>query len=159
MGPMRRFALAALLVLSTYATDAVAAAPDRLTQMFQWWNQAFRTPGGFSEDAFRKYFTDDAKLVIDGHVSADGVAAWARHFQRIQAGGGEVEIVVPFKTVFQSGDRIYTQHVIRSRRDGNSACLLAAGHAVLRNDKIALVNLVRTRLEPGSDAFDASCWR
>jgi hypothetical protein len=37
--------------------------------------------------------------------------------------------------------------------------LLAAGHAVLRNDKIALVNLVRTKLEAGSDAFDASCWR
>ncbi|MDB5367799.1 MAG: hypothetical protein JWM77_3726 [Rhodospirillales bacterium] len=37
-----------------------------------------------------------------------------------------------------------------------ATCLLAAGHAVLRNDKIALVNLVRTKLEAGSDAFDAA---
>jgi hypothetical protein len=149
--------LASMPLLS--AAPASAAKLDRLSQMFQWWDQAFRTPGAFTEDAFRAYFTEDAKLVIDGKVSADGVAAWARHFQRIQAGGGEVEIVVPFKTVFQSGNRIYTQHIIRSRRDGTATCLLAAGHAELRNDKIALVSLVRTKLEPGSEAFDPACWR
>ena len=55
--------------------------------------------------------------------------------------------------------RSYTQHVIRSRRNDETAGMLAAGHAVLRNDKIELVNLLRTKLEPGSDAFDASCWR
>ncbi len=122
---MKRFALAGLLLVSLSA-NAAEAKLDRLSQMFVWWDQAFKTPGAFTEDAFRKYFTEDAKLILEGKVSASGVAAWAKHFQAIQSKGGEVEIVVPFKTEFQSGNWIYTQHIINSRRDGKTGCTLAS---------------------------------
>lgn len=157
---MRNVAVILSVALSMSLSSAMAApAPDALSRMFDWWNGAFKTPGAYTPDAFRQHFTDDAALVIDGIEVTRGVAGWAEHFQRIQAGGGEVEIVVPFKDAFQSGDKIYSYHVIRSRRDGVTACMLAAGHAELRAGKIAVVSLVRAALTPEQAAREANCWK
>lgn len=156
---MKRLLAVLLLLASLPASAAEGKKLDRLSEMFVWWDQAYKTPGAFTEDAFRKYFTEDAKLILEGKVATSGIAGWAKHFQKIQSGGGQVEIVVPFKTYFQSGNWIYTQHIINSRRDGKVACVLAAGHAELRNNKIAVVNLVRVPLDPASEAYDPACWR
>lgn len=123
------------------------AADDPLSRMFQWWNQAYKTPGAYVAEAFGRFFTPDGAIVIDGREIARGPAELAAHFQKIQAAGGEAEIVVPFREVFRAGDKIYTYHLIRTRRDGVAMCMLAAGHAVMRDEKIALVSLVRTRLD------------
>ena len=83
---------------------------DPVSRMFSWWNEAYKTPGAYTEEAFRIYFTDDAELIIDGRLVTRGVGGWAKHFQAIQAGGGEVEIVVPFKEVFRVENKVYTYH-------------------------------------------------
>ena len=67
-------------------------------------------------------------------------------------------IVVPFKTVFQQGDKIYCYHVIRSRRQGKASCSLAAGHAVVKRGKIASITLVRTVLDATKGPLDPECW-
>jgi hypothetical protein len=140
------------------AAPPVASQLDVLQRFFQWWNATFKVPGGYTAEGFGQWFTPDATLVLEGKEVIRGVDAWATHFQKIQAGGGDVEIVVPFKTVFQSGDRIYTYHVIRSRRDGQVACSLAAGHAELRGGKIATIVLVRSTLDPTKGPLDPECW-
>ncbi|MCZ8130559.1 MAG: hypothetical protein O9284_04580 [Steroidobacteraceae bacterium] len=163
------FALLALVALFpsgvTHAQAATAAAPtaaagpsDTLSRFFQWWNATFLVPGGYTAEGFSRWFTPDATLVIDGREIIRGVDGWASHFTRIQSGGGQVEIVVPFKQVFQAGDRIYTYHVIRSRRDGKASCMLAAGHAELRGDRIASIVLVRAALDPAKGPLDPQCW-
>jgi len=96
--------------------------------------------------------------VLEGKEIICGVDGWAKHFQRIQSGGGQVEIVVPFKRVFKQGDRIYTYHVIRSRRDGVVSCSLAAGHAEMRGGKISTIVLVRATLDPAKGPLDPDCW-
>lgn len=121
---------------------------DPVSRMFSWWNEAYKTPGAYTEEAFGIHFTDDAELIIDGRLVTRGLGGWAKHFQAIQAGGGEVEIVVPFKEVFQVGDKVYTYHLIRARRDDTAMRMLAAGHAILRDGKIASISLVRTVLDP-----------
>ncbi len=121
---------------------------DPVSRMFSWWNEAYKTPGAYTEKAFGIYFTDDAELVIDGRRVTLGLEGWAKHFQAIQAGGGEAEIVVPFKEVFQVGNKVYTYHLIRANRDGVAMRMLAAGHAILRDGKIASISLVRTVLDP-----------
>lgn len=126
--------------------------------MFIWWDEAFKTPGAYARENFARFFTDDATLVLEGQVVIDGIDEWVSHFQGIQSRGGEVEIVVPFKEVFEAGDRIYTYHVIRSRRGGKAACSLAAGHAELRDGKIASIVLVRSPLDPAEDTLDPQCW-
>jgi SnoaL-like domain len=120
---------------------------DPVSRMFSWFNEAYKTPGAYTEEAFGAHFTEDAELIIDGRLVTSGLVGWARHFQAIQADGGEVEIVVPFKEVFQVGDKVYTYHLIRAERDGVAMRMLAAGHAILRDGKIASISLVRTVLD------------
>lgn len=148
----------ALPVLAPAAIAAPVASDDPVSQMFVWWNEAFKTPGAFTPENFRKHFTEDATLVLEGKTVINGVEGWAKHFQKIQAGGGDVEIVVPFKDMFRVGDRVYTYHVIRSRRDGKTACSLAAGHGVIRDGKIASIVLVRSELDPAKGQTDPQCW-
>lgn len=131
---------------------------DALSRMFLWWNQAFKTPGAYTPENFSKHFTPDATLTLEGRTVINGVDQWATHFQKIQASGAEVEIVVPFKQVFQQGNMIYNYHVIRSRRNGKPSCALAAGHAELRDGKIASIVLVRHTLDPAKEPLDPQCW-
>ncbi|MBY8821435.1 hypothetical protein [Sphingomonas colocasiae] len=157
--PILACALAAAFGFAT-ASPAIAERPatDMLSQMFLWWNQAFKTPGAYTAKNFSKFFTPDATLVLEGRTVIRGVDQWATHFQKIQAGGGDVEIVVPFKEVFEKDGMIYNYHVIRSRRGGNTGCSLAAGHAVLRDGKIASIVLVRSELDPKKGPLDPQCW-
>lgn len=138
------------------STDAPAT--DMLSRMFTWWDGAFKTPGAFTEENFGRFFTPDATLTIGGRRVITGLAEWVSHFDGIQSRGGVVEIVVPFKKVFQVGDDIYTYHVIRARRDGRAECTLAAGHATLRDGKIASIVLVRSPMDEKDGPLDPQCW-
>lgn len=149
-------ACAAALLMTAPATAKVPT--DALSTMFLWWDQAFKTPGAFTRENFAQYFTPDATLTLEGRTVINGVDEWATHFQKIQASGGEVEIVVPFKQVFQQGSKIYTYHVIRSRRNGTVGCVLAAGHAEMRGTKIASITLVRMPMDPAKGPLDPQCW-
>ncbi|MGE4337189.1 MAG: hypothetical protein AB7E55_14595 [Pigmentiphaga sp.] len=149
--------LAALLLASPLQANAdTAVATDKLSGMFIWWNHAMKTPGGFTAAAFSNYFTDEAPLIIDGVEVMRGPAGWAERFQMIQGATEAVEIVVPFRYSFQKDDRIYTYHIIRSRAQGKVSCMLASGHAELRNGLISRVILVRAEIDPASDP---DCWK
>jgi hypothetical protein len=148
----------ALLCCSSLQAETVSSS-DPLSRMFVWWNDAYKKPGSYTVEAFRKHFTEDATLFLEGREVIHGVKEWSEHFQRIQAGGGDVEIVVPFKEVFREGNKIYTYHVIRSRREGKVECSLAAGHALIRDGRIASIVLVRSDLDLAKEPVDAGCWR
>jgi len=151
-------AVAAALLAAATPARAENPAIDMLSKMFIWWDQAFKTPGAYTADNFSKFFTSDATLVLEGRTVISGVDEWATHFQRIQASGAEVEIVVPFKEVLEKNGIIYTYHVIRSRRGGKASCSLAAGHATLRDGKISSIVLVRAALDPAKGPLDPQCW-
>lgn len=147
---------ASLAILAPQQQCKAATSPDKLSEMFIWWNGAMKTPGALTEQAFAKFFTADAPLVIDGKEVMRGPAGWADRFQKIQAATDAVEIVVPFRHVFQAGGQIYTYHIIRSRAQGRVSCMLAAGHADLKGGMISKVTLVRAEIDPASDP---DCWR
>lgn len=142
------------------AAPAAAAMPanDNLSKFFLWWNEAYKQPGAYTADNFRKHLTEDATLVLEGKTTINGVEQWATHFQKIQQGGGDVELVVPFKAVFSKGNMIYNYHVIRSRREGVTNCALAAGHAVVKGGKIASIVLVRADLDKAKGQTDPECY-
>src|SRR3954471_3319238 len=112
---MKRFLLtaAAAALLGSTPSHAAAPANDVVSRMFTWWNGAFKHSDGFNERAFARYYTPDATLTLNGETQVRGLAQWVEHFRKIQTSGREVEIVVPFKDVFQVGNRIFTYHVIR----------------------------------------------
>jgi hypothetical protein len=160
---LRAAAFAACVCLSvssgpSIATAGPVASNDTLSKFFVWWNKTYKVPGGYTAESFGQWFTPDATLVLEGKEIIRGLDGWAAHFQRIQSGGGQVEIVVPFKQMIQRGNVIYTYHVIRSRRDGKVACSLAAGHAELRGKKISTIVLVRSTLDPAKGPLDPQCW-
>lgn len=151
--------LACVIAMGLSAPAQAAPAPkDALSKMFIWWNAAYKTPGAYTPGNFAKHFTHDATLVLEGRTVINGVDEWATHFQNIQSGGGDVEIVVPFKEVFTKNGKIYNYHVIRSRRNGEVSCSLAAGHAILRRGKISSIVLVRHTLDPAKEPLDPQCW-
>jgi hypothetical protein len=155
---MKKPVALALSALAILQPVSAMAQSDVFSSMFAWWNTAFKTKEGFNAAAFRKYFTENATLTLEGHQAIRGIDNWVTHFRKIQASGAEVEIVVPFKTVFRQGDKIYTYHVIRSRRGGKASCTLAAGHAVVERGKIAAITLVRAPIDPAKGPLDPQCW-
>jgi hypothetical protein len=157
MKPIRTLPALWTLCLAICLVPVEGRAADALTNMFTWWNQAFKTPGAFTADAFRRYFTEDAAIVLNGKRSAKGIPALVEQFQRIQANSKSVEIVLPFREGFVSRNKIFTYHFIRSERDGRHECLRVMGYAVLRNGKIALVDLLRIPEDTASTAVDEAC--
>ena len=133
-----------------------SAATDKFSQLLAWLNQAMRTPGAYTSDAFAKRVTSDATLVVDGIELMRSPGGWASRFHTVQQLTDTIEIVLPARQVFQSGDRIYTYHILRLRAQGYVTCMLVAGHAELRGDLISKVTLVRAPIDP---ATDKDCWK
>lgn len=147
-------AAAATLLLSSVSQGAAEIGrSDPVSKMFSWWNQAIKSQDRLSPAEFKRYYTNDAVLRIDGVDVSKGVEDISRHFRAIGASGAQVVIEVPFEEVFTSGNRLFTEHLIYSNRNGVETCLLAAGHVELRANKISLVSLVRTKLPEDSELY------
>lgn len=154
----RQFALLLAASAGLCAPAVAADRPDVLSAMFAWWNDSMHRHVPFEEKGFARFFASDAVLRIDGVAVASGLGAVTAHFRAIQDSGAEVEIVLPFAGKMVSASRIYTYHVIRSRRNGKARCMLAAGHADLARGRIREISLVRTVVRPGSSPAAQSCW-
>lgn len=112
----------------------------------------------FNRSGFSRYFSDNAILELDGVAVATGIDNLTAHFKAIQDSGAQVEIVLPFVAEMSGKDRIYTYHVIRSRRGGAARCMLAAGHADLEHGRIRKISLVRSVIQPGGSPVARLCW-
>jgi ketosteroid isomerase-like protein len=137
-------ALALSLALVPAWAGEATAHHDVLIDMFVWWNSAYKRSGGFSEEAFARYFTPDAVLRVNGEDRCKGLAQWSSHFREIQANTEWVEIQLPFIDEFASpsGDRIFTHHLIKAREHGKESRERVMGYAVIRHGRIALINFV-----------------
>jgi len=121
---------------------AAGQGEDLLVAMFDWWNHAIRDPEGFTASAFRRYYTEDAAIVINGEERVRGIEAMVKHFRDIQQRVESVEIVLPFEEGFESGNRVFTYHLIRARENGMDRLSHVMGYAVIEDGKIALANFL-----------------
>jgi hypothetical protein len=143
-----------LLLLPWGLSAADGRHSDALTEMFVWWNAAYKHPDGFTTAAFGKYFTADAVLRVNGIDRCKGLAEWAAHFRDIQAHTEMVEIELPFIDEFESpgGDRIFTHHFVLAREHGKSGRARVMGYAAIANGKISLLNFVSLQDSDPSDS-------
>ncbi len=140
--------LGALLLLTPVAVPAESTRPgDVLIGMFEWWNEAYHDPDGFTPEAFARYFDDDAVMVINGNARGPGPVAIARHFRGIQAAIDEVEILLPFRERFDAGPRSFTYHYTRAEVDGQTRYSRVMGYALVRDGRIALIDFVNLPIE------------
>jgi hypothetical protein len=136
--------LALCFLLLPWNLCAAMGRHDALTDMFVWWNSAYKRPDGFTPAAFAHYFTPDAVLRVNGVDRCKGLAEWAEHFRKIQASTEMVEIELPFIDEFESpaGDRIFTHHFVKAREHGKDSRERVMGYAVVKDGKISLINFV-----------------
>jgi SnoaL-like domain len=136
--------LALCLALLPWQIGAAAPHHDALTDMFVWWNSAYKRPDGFTPAAFAQYFTPDAVLRVNGVDRCKGLAEWSEHFRKIQASTDMVEIELPFIDEFESptGERIFTHHFVKAREHGKDSRERVMGFAVVKDGKISLINFV-----------------
>lgn len=141
-----------LLSMCQLAVPAFATKGEDnvLVQMFAWWNGAIKDPDGFTEEAFRRYYTEDAAIVINGIERVRGITSLVEHFKAIQQRVEFVEIVLPFEEGFESGNRIFTYHKVRARADGADRLSHVMGYAVVEEGKIALADFLSYQ-EPKTD--------
>ena len=139
------------LAVPVFADDGGASV---LVRMFAWWNSAIKDPEGFTEGAFREYYTDDAAIIINGKELMRGIKPMVEHFRRVQSDNDYVEIVLPFEEEFKSasGDRIFTHHLVRGLADGVDRRSRLMGYAVIKDGRISLVNFVRYDQPAAADA-------
>lgn len=151
----RGFGAILILTVSMLGAGAAPAADSGgnvLLDMFAWWNEAIQTEGAFTEEAFGRYFTEDAQIVVNGTVSARGLRSMVEQFRRIQQETEYVEIVLPFEEGFRDGNRIFTHHLIRARENGADRLTHVMGYAVVEDGKLALVNLLHYSEPTGEQA-------
>jgi len=145
-----RFAFLLLLSTMFWATPSVAndtptaTQPSTvLTDMFAWWNGVINGEEPLTAEQFRQYFTEDAVILVNNREQVRGVEHMPAHFQAIRERPGTIEVELPFREEFQSGNRIFTYHRIRSVNAEGESFTYNMGYAVLEGDRIASVSLAR----------------
>ncbi|MBV7257496.1 hypothetical protein KCG44_11930 [Pacificimonas sp. WHA3] len=151
---MKRLLMTLVLPFLLLASPASAhdESSNVLVDMFAWWNEAIKDEDALTEDAFSRFFTADAAIVVNNKVSVQGVANMVPHFRRIHSQVDEVEIVLPFEMGFESGDKIFTHHVIRARDKGSAVVNTSElmGYALLKNGKIEYIHFLSMDTGPES---------
>ena len=152
--------LIVITLLCQLATPVFADQGDAnvLVRMFDWWNAAMKTPDGLTEQAFREYYTEDAAIIINGNELVRGIKPMVEHFRSARARIESVEIVLPFEEEFESesGDHIFTYHLVRTRADGADRLSHLMGYAAVDDGRISLINFVRYDQPAAADAVAMS---
>ena len=142
---VRRVAMALVLVAAFFSAGTTLAGDESenvLVDMFAWWNATIKVPGGFTEEGFARFFTEDAAIIVNNNESVRGIKNMVPHFQRIQEDTESVEIVLPFEEGFREGNRIFTYHLIKAREKGTDRLSHVMGYTVIEDGKIALVKFL-----------------
>ena len=142
------FAAAMISVGCTVADDE---SENVLVDMFAWWNETIKVPGGFTEEGFSRFFTEDAAIVVNNSERVRGTKNMVEHFRSIQENTEDVEIILPFEEGFREGNKIFTYHLIRASENGVDRLSHIMGYAVIEDGKIALVNFLNYS-EPAEEA-------
>jgi hypothetical protein len=129
-------------MFATTPASADDGTNDVLVDMFAWWNEAIKNEDGFTREAFGRYFTDDARIIVNDVVLAQGLDPMAEHFRAIQQRTESVEIVLPFEEGFREGGKIFTYHLIRARENGVDRLSHVMGYAIVEDGKLALINFL-----------------
>jgi hypothetical protein len=149
---MKIFTRAIFIILVSFSTVSFAestqgSSSQVLEQMFTWWNGIINTEQELKTEDFSRFFTDDTAIVLNGNEGVRGTVNLPGYFEKIREATEYVEIVLPFKEKFQSGNKIFTYHTIRSTRKGLKQESHNMGYAIIEGGKIAYISLVRFSLD------------
>lgn len=141
--------MACLLASQTHMAQAAEGHPVQqesvLVQMFTWFNGTFKKEEKFTEEGFARYFTDDIVFVLNGKKSPKGLKSLTERFNALKDNYHLIEIMLPMKEEFASGDKIFTYHLNRGQtleNDPMSGFSHVMGYVVVKEGKIDLLNFL-----------------
>jgi hypothetical protein len=114
-----------------------------LVQMFKWFNVTYVKEQAFTEEGFAQYFTDDIVFELNGKRSPKGLKSLTERFNKLKDTYYRIEIILPMKEEFSSGNRIFTYHLNRGKIDESdpwSGFSHVMGWADIKDGKIDFIN-------------------
>ncbi len=118
-----------------------------IVAMFEWWNPAFGESDGFPPDAFRPFFTEDARLTVNGNLRGQGLEALSRHYRNLQTQFDSIQMELPVLDEFACGDRAFVQCVTVANRAGEVFREEAMAVAVVSAQRISELRVIGRRLD------------
>jgi len=114
-----------------------------IVSMFQWWNDAIRDPNGFTPEAFARFYTEDAQLIVNSNLRGTGHEALAAHFQRVQEIAPTAQMVLPVAEEFTTPDRAFV-HVFERVEDeaGKEMRRECMAYAVVEGGRMKLLRVI-----------------
>jgi hypothetical protein len=120
--------------------------PNIIEDMFSWWNEAMADPDGFTAAAFGQFYSDDARLIVNGQLRSDTLEGMAAHYRRIQALPATIRMALPVDEAFATTDRAFVHcRTLVNPQDGNPTEDESMAYAVLRDGRMTLLRVVGVR--------------
>ncbi len=110
--------------------------------MFEWWNSVFRAGESFTAAGFAAFFTEDARLIVNGELRASGLAALAAHFEKIRLSLDTASIGVPLEYGFAAGEDAFVHYRVDCTIGGAPESEEAMGYVHLSDGRIAIMKLL-----------------
>ena len=138
-----KIVLLSALYIFTASLQAEESKDSVLVQMFKWFNVAYVEDQAFTEDGFAQYFTDDIVFELNGKRSPKGLKSLTERFNKLKNTYYRIEIILPMKEEFSSGNRMFTYHLNRGKikeDEAWSGFSHVMGWADIEDGKIDFIN-------------------
>lgn len=113
-----------------------------IVAMFEWWNDAMRDSVRLTPEGFARFYTEDARLIVNGNLRATGHAALATHYAAIADRCDEVAMVLPVEEGFATETRAFVHCRTHVVVEGRAAAEEAMAYAIIEDGRIALLRVV-----------------
>lgn len=104
---------------------------------FTWWNEAMANPAELTEDNFKRFFTDDACILVNNNLRASCPAEMVPHYKAIAARCETVAMVLPVEHEIASPSLAFVHCFTHVKEDGKEFDEEAMACAELREGKIS----------------------
>ena len=120
--------------------------PNIIEEMFAWWNEAMLDPDGFTAEGFGRFYTRDARLIVNGQLRSDSLESMAAHYRRIQAMPATVQMALPVDDAFATDDRAFVHcRTIVEPEEGERIEEEAMAFATISEGRMTMLRVVAAK--------------
>lgn len=115
---------------------------NAIVRMFEWWNDVMAGNDPLQSGDFLRFFTADARLVVNGNVRSTNIADMVGHYTRIRSNCQEIRMVLPVAHAFSTAEFAFVHcHTAGHSLDG-PIDEEAMAYAIVDGGRIARLQVV-----------------
>lgn len=123
-------------------TDSTPAADNLIVRMFDAWNAMMRGDEALTAENFARFYTPDARLIVNGALRSADLPAMAAHYRAIQARCRSVQMVLPVERQFATDAYAFVHCRTHVVTDAGEQAEEAMAYAQIDNDRISLLRVI-----------------